>query len=268
VTTAIDRSNSLTDLAARIRTEHAACQSAVQRGLEHAVQAGKLLIEAKEQLPHGQWLPWLREHCGIPERSAQRYIGIASHAADGKSASLADLTIGGADTSDAAVIQAINDGDVDGFLQRCLDAPFTAADCDDHDRVMLKLQHQLKIPPSACFCINAARIIKDDGPAWRLCPVDDLWETAKLLAPVVNHERKLLFDFETFNSMRDIQNGIAIVHITAGRLIGGIFTEMEELGMIIDGAHKPLSDEQYEKEWKKTARRVMRALEKKLAAAQ
>jgi hypothetical protein len=54
-------SNSLTDLAARIRAEHEATAASLKRGAEHAMAAGKLLIEAKAQLKHGEWLPWLRD---------------------------------------------------------------------------------------------------------------------------------------------------------------------------------------------------------------
>jgi hypothetical protein len=32
--------------------------------------AGDLLIEAKALVPHGQWLPWLAEHCEMAERTA------------------------------------------------------------------------------------------------------------------------------------------------------------------------------------------------------
>jgi hypothetical protein len=35
---------------------------------------GELLIEAKAALEHGQWLPWLNEHFGWDERTAQRYM--------------------------------------------------------------------------------------------------------------------------------------------------------------------------------------------------
>jgi hypothetical protein len=70
-------SKSLTDLAYRIKAEHEAAASALDRGAQHARNAGDLLIEAKAQLEHGQWLPWLVEHCEIPEKTAQRYMRMA-----------------------------------------------------------------------------------------------------------------------------------------------------------------------------------------------
>jgi Protein of unknown function (DUF3102) len=72
-------SNSLVDLAARIRAEHEAAGGALKRSLQHAIAAGELLLEAKAQLKHGQWLPWLSEHCELSERSAQLYIRIAKN---------------------------------------------------------------------------------------------------------------------------------------------------------------------------------------------
>jgi hypothetical protein len=71
------RSNSLADLAARIKTEHEAASGAITASVAHAIAAGDLLLEAKPQLPHGQWLPWLRNHCGTPARTAQTYMELA-----------------------------------------------------------------------------------------------------------------------------------------------------------------------------------------------
>jgi hypothetical protein len=48
------RSNSLADLAAKVRAEHEAIAAVMKRGLEHALTAGDLLNEAKGQLKHGQ----------------------------------------------------------------------------------------------------------------------------------------------------------------------------------------------------------------------
>jgi hypothetical protein len=77
--TDINLSNSLSDLAARIKVEHAAAATALNESVEHAIRAGELLIEAKAKLPHGQWLPWLSNNCALSERSAQLYIRIAKN---------------------------------------------------------------------------------------------------------------------------------------------------------------------------------------------
>jgi Protein of unknown function (DUF3102) len=71
--------NALPDLAARIRAEHEAVSHALKESVRHAITAGELLIEAKEQLDHGQWLPWLRDHCTISERTAQLYMRVAKN---------------------------------------------------------------------------------------------------------------------------------------------------------------------------------------------
>src|SRR5712671_939062 len=52
-------SNSLPELAARIRAEHAATGEALKSSIDHSIAAGELLIEAKAKVPHGEWLPWL-----------------------------------------------------------------------------------------------------------------------------------------------------------------------------------------------------------------
>src|SRR5215831_15201763 len=70
--TKIDASNSLTDLAARIVAAHQAVSTALKDSVQHAITAGELLIEAKDKVGgHGNWLPWLRDHCTISERTAQ-----------------------------------------------------------------------------------------------------------------------------------------------------------------------------------------------------
>jgi hypothetical protein len=107
MTDALDtnRSNSLVDLAARIRAEHAAVAEAFKDSLKHAIAAGELLVEAKEKLQHGQWLPWLREHCTISERTAQLYMRAAKHRGEleANTQGVADLTL-----SEAAALLALS----------------------------------------------------------------------------------------------------------------------------------------------------------------
>lgn len=69
----------LAKLAKAINRGHAAVLSCAGKSLEHARATGELLIRAKETLPHGEYLPWLAEHCEVSERHASRYMLIAHH---------------------------------------------------------------------------------------------------------------------------------------------------------------------------------------------
>jgi hypothetical protein len=91
-------SSRLADLAARIKVEHAACVAAVKKSAEHAMAAGDALTEAKAQLKHGEWLPWLKSHCEISERTAQVYMRLARHGASTVSKSAAEITWSAAST--------------------------------------------------------------------------------------------------------------------------------------------------------------------------
>jgi hypothetical protein len=53
---------------------------AFKRETSEILAIGNLLIEAKMQVSHGEWLSWLKEF-PIPERSAQKYIKAAQFAA-------------------------------------------------------------------------------------------------------------------------------------------------------------------------------------------
>jgi DUF3102 family protein len=67
----------LHDLATTVRDAHLAFGQAAEGALAHALRAGETLIAAKNQLGHRRWLPWLKGHCGLPERTAQDYMRLA-----------------------------------------------------------------------------------------------------------------------------------------------------------------------------------------------
>ena len=73
---AIPSAPALTDLAGRINAEHEKCLSAARAAISHALEAGRLLIEAKAQLGHGEWIPWMQENCRFSERTAQAYMRV------------------------------------------------------------------------------------------------------------------------------------------------------------------------------------------------
>src|SRR4029079_8036463 len=69
----------LHDLAARIEQHHQAACEAHASAIDNAIDCGKLLIEAKAKLKHGDWLPWLEEHTSVSTRQAQKYMRLAEH---------------------------------------------------------------------------------------------------------------------------------------------------------------------------------------------
>jgi DUF3102 family protein len=73
----VEGSNYLVDIAARILIEHNAAATALEHCLTHAIAAGDLLIQAKDQVPHGSWLPWLHDNCEMSVRGAQAYMKLA-----------------------------------------------------------------------------------------------------------------------------------------------------------------------------------------------
>jgi hypothetical protein len=55
--------------------------AALKRETADILTIGNLLIEAKAQMKHGEWLPWLKKKVSISERSAQKYVKAAEFAA-------------------------------------------------------------------------------------------------------------------------------------------------------------------------------------------
>lgn len=72
------------------------------------LEIGKRLAEAKEQLSHGEWLPWLEKKVAFSERSAQQYMRLWKEY--GKSALSADLSV-----SKALVLLALPESEREDF---------------------------------------------------------------------------------------------------------------------------------------------------------
>lgn len=70
----------LADLATQINAEHAAATDHARSAVQSARKAGELLLQAKTQCSHGEWLPWLKAHCpDISQRTAQGYMRLARY---------------------------------------------------------------------------------------------------------------------------------------------------------------------------------------------
>jgi hypothetical protein len=66
-------------------------QSALRTDTKNVLRIGALLLEAKAQVKHGEWLPWLEAQTGFSERTAQNYMAAARFAT--KYATVADLKL-------------------------------------------------------------------------------------------------------------------------------------------------------------------------------
>jgi hypothetical protein len=94
----------LDDLAETIVTAQRAVEQIAGSLLSHAMVAGDALIEAKRQIPRGQWGDYLRHRCdGLGERCAQVYMQLARRRAEITEV----IRRGSADLSLAAALQHI-----------------------------------------------------------------------------------------------------------------------------------------------------------------
>jgi hypothetical protein len=75
-----DAATPLPELAQLITQSHRAADGSAREAVQHAITAGRLLLEVKGRLPHGDFQPWLKQNCAdVTLRTAQRYMQIAKH---------------------------------------------------------------------------------------------------------------------------------------------------------------------------------------------
>ncbi len=67
-------------------------RSRFSRGFSEYIETGRLLVEAKKRLPHGQWLPWLQREFSWSESMALKLMH-AHEAFKGKSVNFTDLNL-------------------------------------------------------------------------------------------------------------------------------------------------------------------------------
>ena len=81
------------DLAVKIDAAHRAAKTAIQNALANAVRCGELLIQAKSQVPHGEWLAWLERQTSVSERTAQAYMRLARKLKSADPQRVADMSV-------------------------------------------------------------------------------------------------------------------------------------------------------------------------------
>lgn len=83
------------NIASAINAAHAGVEAAKREGARYAVECGRLLMQAKETVPHGGWDAWLRLNTAVSPRTAQLYMRIARHVEGdpAKAQRVADLSV-------------------------------------------------------------------------------------------------------------------------------------------------------------------------------
>jgi Protein of unknown function (DUF3102) len=69
----------LQQLGIRIRVAHKDVVAAASNMILKAMEAGALLLQAKEKVPRNTWMAWLQENCStVSDRTARLYIQLAT----------------------------------------------------------------------------------------------------------------------------------------------------------------------------------------------
>ena len=71
------KTGNLATWAADINHHHQQACLRAGEAINHAIEAGKLLIAVKQRLPHGEFGGWLEKNIQVTQRQAQRYIAAA-----------------------------------------------------------------------------------------------------------------------------------------------------------------------------------------------
>ena len=141
---------SLSDLATKIKDNLEKINSATNRSLDYAVEVGEWMTEAKAQVEHGKWGDWLERNCKLKERTAQRYMKLATKKEllkrKMKSDSMTDLTI-------TAALELLADGGSSGGGKGHSNAS------DAYDNLAARLIKKLKsLPPDEADAAATATI--------------------------------------------------------------------------------------------------------------
>lgn len=78
----------INELAQVINAEYEAAQTDAQSAVQHAINCGTALVDAKAKCNHGEWLPWLEANVTFSHKTATSYMKLAE--ANMKRASILD----------------------------------------------------------------------------------------------------------------------------------------------------------------------------------
>jgi hypothetical protein len=78
-TGAANAAPTLPELAKAIKVELAAIEQDTRSALQHAILAGEMLNDAKQQMEHGEWMPWLEKNFALTPQMGRTYMRLAAN---------------------------------------------------------------------------------------------------------------------------------------------------------------------------------------------
>lgn len=181
-------SNRLPVLAAEIMSEHDKATRAGQAFVQHALEAGNRLIEAKALVAHGEWQNWLTANVpDVSMRTAQRYMRAAENA--GKNDNVSFPTLRGLIASTSRRTPEPDWVEIDRRWNEDLTAPFSDWDFQLRKSHFIglgcfqqKLCHQAKMPeqPKALIFLRYAL---DEPAALKVCDPVRLIDALRAVMP-------------------------------------------------------------------------------------
>ena len=276
---------SLDDYAARINDAHARAQRDAVSAVEHACQAGTLLIAAKATVAHGRWLPWLRDNFAFSERTAQGYMRLAerlpslekrNQVADferlGVKRALRELATPLKAALDApdTIAPSFDEDDRDDelpvlkeffaatqFLEAQMDGQFDGRDLRLGKRWLnAKLRNKCGVPGIVDFLLTAEDEYKPI-PMLRLCSAQDLADALEALAPVATRDARVAIDTRT-TGLKKVSDIAKLVEVLAASDCGAILTEIDHRSTI--------DDDTFAAEFEVTRQRFVRTTEARMEA--
>jgi hypothetical protein len=183
----VETSNRLTDLAARIANCQTRAKTASVEAAAEYLEAGHLLIEAKAECKHGEWLPFL-ERAGVHERQARRLMQLARSGL--KADTVSEICVKAALEYLARRKKPGPEDEIWEWAEHQVSGPFSSYDLEmEHRWFASKMMRLSGVPFLTAFCVSMSDEYALDMA--RLIPGDDLKLAFSIMASVAKGERDL-----------------------------------------------------------------------------
>lgn len=201
-----------------------------QTTLEGVVHIGRKLVELKEIVGHGNWLPWCKENLGYSDRQARRYIEISENYGSGNSAYSNWTTSSNLSISKAYSLLQLPEDEVESF----------AEEHDIQDMTVAQLEAEIKEWKSKAEAADAS-LTEEKSRNAELMDVIDEGEKRRL--ELVNEITELEAQTADPEEIEKLKSQLEKEKEKVKKAKADLATEKENVQTKIDAAVNAKSDE-------------------------